>query len=226
MGMTADLIISYDGTPNDDDALALGKLLAQTGSSVALAYVRHASEPDPERERAAQRDAEVRLDRGAALFDGPVTRHVAVGANTGEVLAELAKKLGASIIVFGSEYRTPIGRAEPGRSAQHLLEGGPVAIAVAAAGLRTNASSVIQSIAVPVAGPPNTDARNTASSLAAKLGAKVVDAYSGSFDLMVVAGSVNGSPSGRVALGGDVRNELDSARGSVLVIPAQAPIAF
>ena len=38
--MTADLIISYDGTPNDDDALALGKLLSQTGLSVALAYVR------------------------------------------------------------------------------------------------------------------------------------------------------------------------------------------
>jgi hypothetical protein len=45
--MTADLIISYDGTPNDDDALALGKLLALSGSSVALAYVRHSSVAQP-----------------------------------------------------------------------------------------------------------------------------------------------------------------------------------
>ncbi len=127
--MTADLIISYDGTPNDDDALALGKLLAKTGSSVALAYVRHAKEFDPKREELAQYDAEQRLERGASLIGIPVTKHVVVGAATGEVLGELAEQQGASIIVFGSDYRTPPGRAEPGTSAQRLLEGGPVAIA-------------------------------------------------------------------------------------------------
>ncbi len=104
--MTADLIVSYDGTPNDDDALALGKLLAQTGSSVALAYVRHSTEFDPRREQVAQHDAEQRLDRGAAQIEGPVARHVVVGASTGEVLGELAQRDGASIIVFGSDYRT------------------------------------------------------------------------------------------------------------------------
>ena len=35
--MSSDLIISYDGTPNDDDALALGKLLAAAGASPAQA---------------------------------------------------------------------------------------------------------------------------------------------------------------------------------------------
>src|SRR6202042_1223148 len=95
--MTADLIISYDGTPNDDDALALGKLLSQTGSSVALAYVRHSKEFDPKREELAQYDAEQRLERGAALIGIPVTKHVAVGAATGDVLGELAEQQGASI---------------------------------------------------------------------------------------------------------------------------------
>jgi nucleotide-binding universal stress UspA family protein len=223
--MTADLIISYDGTPNDDDALALGKLLAETGSSVALAYVRHARESDGAREAAAQADAERRLEHGSTLFGNGVSRHVVVGASTGEVLADLAGQLGASIIVFGSEYRTPVGRAEPGRSAQQLLEGGPVAIAVAASGLRGQADAVIKSIAVPYAGPLNDDARATAHSLAAKLGAHVVDAHSGSYDLVVV-GSVEGSPAGHVALGGDVRNELSSARGSVLVLPSLTRIDF
>ncbi len=69
--MTADLIISYDGTPNDDDALALGKLLAKTGSSVALAYVRHSREFDPKREQLAQYDAEERLERGACADRHP-----------------------------------------------------------------------------------------------------------------------------------------------------------
>src|SRR6202042_1598599 len=97
--MTADLIISYDGTPNDDDALALGKLLAQTGSAVALAYVRHSKEFDPRREQVAQHDAEQRLDRGAALLGVPVARHIVVGASTGDVLGELAQREGASILV-------------------------------------------------------------------------------------------------------------------------------
>jgi nucleotide-binding universal stress UspA family protein len=223
--MTADLIISYDGTPNDDDALALGKLLAQTGSSVALAYVRHSTEFDPLREQVAQHDAEQRLDRGAAVLGVPVARHIVVGASTGEVLGELAQREGASIIVFGSDYRTPVGRAEPGTSAQRLLDGGPVAIAVAAAGLRANADSAIGTVAVPFAGPVNDDARATAAALAAKLGATVADARAGAVDLIVV-GSQAGAPKGRVVVGGSVRNELNSARSSVLVLPAETRIEF
>jgi nucleotide-binding universal stress UspA family protein len=223
--MTADLIISYDGTSNDDDALALGKLLSQTGSSVALAYVRHSKEFDPRREEVAQFDAEQRLERGAALLGGTVAKHVVVGASTGEVLGELAQKEGAAIIVFGSEYRTPLGRAEPGTSAQRLLENGPVAIAIAAAGLRTKADGRIQSVAVPFAGPVNDDARATAASLAAKLGATVVDANEDAIDLIVV-GSQAGATAGRVVVAGEVRNELNSARSSVLVLPAETRIEF
>jgi hypothetical protein len=223
--MTADLIISYDGTPNDDDALALGKLLAQTGSAVALAYVRHSREFDPQREQLAQHDAEQRLERGAAVLDVPVERHVVVGASTGAVLGELAQQQGAAIVVFGSDYRTPPGRAEPGTSAQRLLDGGPVAIAVAASGLRANPDRAIRTVAVPFAGPTNDDARATAAALAAKLGAAVVDANTGPADLIVV-GSVAGAPKGHVVVGGDVRNELNSARSSVLVLPAETRIEF
>ena len=223
--MTTDLIISYDGTTNDDDAVGLGRLLAQTGFSAALAYVRHSREFDPRREQVAQHDAEQRLERGAALMDGPVARHIVVGASTGEVLGELAQREGASIVVFGSDYRTPPGRAEPGTSAQRMLEGGPVAIAVAAAGLRAKPDSAIRSIAVPFAGPVNDDARATAAALALKLGATVVDADAGSVDLIVV-GSHAGAPPGRVTVAGEVRTELGSARSSVLVLPAETRIEF
>ena len=34
--MATDIIVSYDGTSNDDDALALGRMLAQTGAALAL----------------------------------------------------------------------------------------------------------------------------------------------------------------------------------------------
>ena len=59
--MSSDLIVSYDGSPNDDDALALGRLLALTGAALSLAYIRHSREFDPRREELAQHDAERRL---------------------------------------------------------------------------------------------------------------------------------------------------------------------
>src|SRR5689334_16178210 len=116
--MSSNVIISYDGTPNDDDALALGRMLAPAGFTPALAYVRHAREFDPSREEIAQHDAEQRLERGTALLGDPdIKRHVVLGASTGDALAQLAETEGAAMIVFGSDYRTPPGRVEPGTSA-------------------------------------------------------------------------------------------------------------
>src|SRR5436305_3580967 len=158
--MAATAIISYDGTENDDDALALGKMLAAAGFSLALAYVRHSREFDSSREELAQHDAEQRLSRGAALLGDPdVPRHGVIGASTGERLAELAVSEGASLIIFGSDYRTTPGHVEPGRSAQHLLDGSPVAVAIATAGLRTQIDQPIRAIAGPIAGPVNDVAR-------------------------------------------------------------------
>src|SRR5947209_14381699 len=222
--MSVTAIISYDGTPNDDDALALGKGLAPRAVTLALAYVRHSREFDPRREELAQHDAEQRLERGATLLGDPgLARHVVVGASTGDRLGELAEAERASLIVFGSDYRTPPGHIEPGTSAQHLLDGGSVAVAIAAAGLRTETDGAIGSIAVPLAGPINDVARQTANSLAEKLGATVAESPQAEVDLIVV-GSAPGASPGRVVVGGDVRSELSSARSSVLVLPAESPV--
>lgn len=222
--MSARLIISYDGTANDDDALALGKMLAPAGFALSLAYVRHAREFDPSREELAQHDAEQRLERGASLLGTPdITRHVVIGASTGARLEQLAGSEGASLIVFGSDYRTPPGHVEPGTSAQHLLDGGSVAIGIAAAGLRTRLDGVLSSIAVPLAGPTNEVARETANVLARELGAAVVRSPGESVDLIVV-GSQPDAPPGHNLIGGDVRSELNNARSSVLVLPAGKPI--
>lgn len=222
--VSSNLIVSYDGTPNDDDALALGKLLARTGASLALAYIRHSREFDPRREELAQHDAERRLEQGAAWLEDPdIPRHVVFSGSTGEGLEQLADAEHASVIVFGSDYRTPPGRAEPGTTAQRLLEGGSVAIAVAAAGLRTQSDSGIETIAV--AGPDaDTTARDTAEALAGKLGAEIVD-LGPPVDLIVV-GSQPGASSRRITLSGSTRTLLNTARGSVLVLPSGAAIDF
>jgi len=221
--MSTNLIVSYDGTVNDDDAVALAKLLARSGAQLALAYVRHSREFDARREELAQHDAERRLDHGAALLDADETpRHVVISASTGEGLQHLADAEGAAVIVFGSDYRTPPGHAEPGTSAQHLLEGGSVAIAVAAAGLRTEEDAAIKTIAI--AGPDgDSAATQTAEALASRLGATIVPTNAKQVDLLVV-GSQPGSPGGRIALSGATRSLLNSAHGSVLVVPHDKPV--
>jgi hypothetical protein len=223
--MSTEVIISYDGTANDDDALALAKLLTPDTSKLALAYVRHAPEFDPAREALAQHDAESRLEQGATqLGDPAIPRHVVFSASTGAGLEELAAAEGASVIVFASDYRTPPGHAEPPASAQRLLEiGCETGIGVAAAGLRADPDAKIGTIAVLPAGSDEA-AQQTAESLAGKLGVTVGADVAGA-DL-IVTGSQAGAPAGRIALSGSARAMLDAARGSVLVLPSGKPIQF
>ena len=90
-----------------------------------------------------------------------------------------------------------------------------MAIGVAAAGLRARGDEKIQTISV--AGDANGAAHATAESLAQALGAKVLEG-SGDADLILVDSQSNG-PEGRISLGGPTRAQLDSARGSVIVLP-------
>ncbi len=57
--MAPRIIVSYDDTDNDRDALALGQLLAVSGAELSLAYVRHAQGGALE-----QKEAEELLDPG------------------------------------------------------------------------------------------------------------------------------------------------------------------
>jgi nucleotide-binding universal stress UspA family protein len=222
--MSSEVIISYDGTANDDDALALGRMLAPA-AELALAYVRHAPEIDPERERLAQHDAERRLEQGAErLGDPEIPLHVVFSGSTGAGLEELAQAEGASVIVFGSDYRTPPGHSEPPTSAQRLLEIGAIGIAVAAAGLRDESDARIASISLPEVQEDGA-ARETAEALAARLGVSVLTADGAAADLIVV-GSQPGAPAGRIALSGSARSMLDASRGSVLVVPSGKPLRF
>ena len=143
----AKIIVSYDGTDNDRDALALGRLLAGTSSSLALAYVRHSAESEQSLEELAQREAEKLLDGGVEQLGIPdVTRHIVVSPSTPEGLRDLAAAEGGDVVVFGSEYRTAPGHVDPQTSARRLLEGGPLAVALAPAGLHENPNARIGTV--------------------------------------------------------------------------------
>src|SRR5579864_7253036 len=191
--------------------------------SLSLAYVRHSREFDPRREEIAQHDAERRLAQGAVwLGNDAIPQHVVVDPSTGAGLARLAVQHGAALIVFGSDYRTPPGAVEPGASAQQLLEGGSVAVAVAAAGLRTTPEGAIRTIA---ASPSEDDqaAQRTAASLADALGASLIAAGDPGADLIVV-GSAPSATVGRIALSGAARSKLNAARSSVIVLARETPL--
>lgn len=221
--MPLNIIVSYDGTTHDDDALTLGRMLSATGAKLSLAYVRHSREYDPRREEIAEHDAARRLEQGASwLGDESLARHVVVNPSTSAGLAELAGSEGADLIVFGSDYRTPPGRVEPGVAAQGLLDNGSVAIAVAAAGLRTAPSAAITTVSV--AGDPGGAAATTAKSVVSALGAELLEGRTDA-DLILVDSRAS-APEGGMGLDGSTRARLESARGSVIVLPRGVALSF
>jgi len=220
--MAAKIIISYDDTDNDRDALALGKLLADAGGEVALAYVRHTPQADRDLEEEAARDL---LRRGAETIGKPdAPLHVVASASTGEGLWALAEREGADVIVFGSEYRTAPGTVRPGTSAQRLLEGGPCAVAVAPAKLRERPEAAIRRIGL-LADVPTGGANGTAQTLSAALGAEVVRAGDGTIDLLVVASRPE-APAGRVNISAAAAYAVETATCPVLVVPHSVTVPF
>ena len=114
-------------------------MLADAGAELTLAYVRHTTQTERDREELEEHEAEALLERGARwLGDLEVERRVVVSASTGEGLKWLAEQEQADIIVFGSDYRTAAGHVAPQHSAQTLLEGGPAAVAIAPANYRAD----------------------------------------------------------------------------------------
>jgi nucleotide-binding universal stress UspA family protein len=222
--MAPKAIISYDDTPNDHDALMLARVLADAGIELMLAYVRHTTEDERERERLEEHEAEALLERGArTLGDLDVERRVVLSGSTAEGLSWLAEEEDAEIIVFGSDYRTAAGHVSPQRSALALLEGGPAAIAIAPANYRSERAATFGRVGL-LASPGDDAAAETAHDLAASLRARVTDDEP-HVDLLVV-GSRPEAPAGRVMISASAQNEIDNAGSPVLVVARGAPVRF
>ena len=102
--MSTKIIVSYDGTDNEDDAIALGALL-RPGRRRGVARLR-----PPQPTRAGRRgggSAELLARRGAELLgDTMCRRHVVTDRSTPEGLRALAERDGAEAIVFCSDSHT------------------------------------------------------------------------------------------------------------------------
>lgn len=220
--MSANIIISYDGTNNEDDAVALGRLFARAGAQVSLAYVRHAPEAETSREILAQHEAETLLVRGAELLGDPDTpRHVITDRSTPEGLSKLAAQHEADVIVFCSDSHTAKGHIGVGNSAQRLLQGGSTAVAIAPAGFALQTPAPIHRIGV--AGDEGAQA--TAEALASALGAEIGASGEQNVGLLVV-GSRPEAELGRVSLSAASENLVEIATSPVLVVPRGQSLAF
>jgi nucleotide-binding universal stress UspA family protein len=223
--MSTKIIVSYDGTANEVDAIALGRVFGHAGAEVSLAYVRHTPETDSAREEIAQREAQGLLDRGVELLGDPAAkRHVVTDRSTPQGLATLAASEGAEVIVFCSDSHTAKGHVAVGNSAQRLLEGGNAAIAIAPAGLagRVEGAGIQKIVAI---GDGEGGARETAEALAGVLGATVAPVVNDEADLLVIDSRAE-AEAGRVSLSSSAAHLIETATCPVLVLPRGLKLAF
>jgi nucleotide-binding universal stress UspA family protein len=96
------------------------------------------------------------------------------------------------------------------------MEGGPVSIAIAAAGLRDRGSSGLNTIAL-AGGEVDDAARTTAEGLAARAGTPLALPSQEGVDLLVV-GSRPGTPEGRVGLTAANEYVVETATTNVLIL--------
>jgi nucleotide-binding universal stress UspA family protein len=222
--MSIHAIVSYDDTANDHDALVLGRVLADAGAELTLAYVRHATQIEHSREELEEHEAEALLERGASWLGDPETaRRVVLSASTAEGLRWLSEQEEAQIVVFGSDYRTASGHVAPGRSAQTLLEGGPAAVAIAPANYEVGDASPIRTVGVlSVAG--DDAALETARELADSFGATLTtnDRH---VDLLIVGSRAEASE-GRVMVTASAQNAIENATAPVLVLARGVALRF
>lgn len=216
------IVISYDGTYNEDDAIALGRVFAHAGAEVSLAYVRHTPEEETSREILAQHEAEALLERGAELLgDTDTARYVVTDRSTPDGLRALAERIGADAIAFCSDSHTAQGHIAVGNSARRLLEGGPVAVAIAPAGFAKATGASVRNVGVVGDG----SAQATAESLARALGGEVVAADRHNVDALVV-GSRPDAEEGRVSISAASENLIENATCPVLVVPHGRALSF
>ncbi|HLM85515.1 MAG TPA: universal stress protein [Solirubrobacteraceae bacterium] len=223
--MSAKIVVSYDGTANEDDAIALGRLFGRAGAEVSLAYVRHAHEADAGRESAVEAQAHGLLENGQELLgDSNARLHVITDRSTPEGLRTLAAREGTDVIVFCSDSHTARGHVSVGNSAERLLEGGSTAIAIASVDVaeQVDGDHVKNIVAVSDA---DGGARETAEALAGALGAQIAPVANADTDLLVIDSRAETQP-GRVSLSSSASHLIETATCPVLVLPRGVKLVF
>ena len=223
--MSSTILVAYDGSPNADDAVAVGQLLAKlTGSELALAHIyraghqrgSHGATTVEARERFLRRRGEELLERGAAVAGGDARRVVLGSTTTATGMRTLAEREAATAVVFGSASNTEPGHVHPGSASRRLLQGAPAAIAFAPVGYRQSASKIPSRIGVSH-DDDDAAARQSAEAIVDALGRTAAVVEDGQVDLLLI-GSRPGAEHGRVMIGANAEAPLHAATSPVVVV--------
>jgi nucleotide-binding universal stress UspA family protein len=206
------IIVAYDATPHAEDALILGRRLAERlHAGVTLAHVYRTSADAPHgRERFLRLRAHELLS--AVAEPGETIRPIG-STTTATGLRELATEEGALAIVFGSAYDAPQDRAHPGSAARRLLQGSPSALVFAPAELRVHGEPSLESVA-----GTHDDDDQVARTVAAL--SRDGDAVAPEDADLLVVGSRAGAERGRVMVNATAEQTIQGAGVPVLVLPA------
>lgn len=145
--MYSKIIVGYDGSAQADDALALGKLIADaTGASLTAVGV---LQFDP-RWGGPVQDADAELTRQieqAAASVGAETETVASSSHA-RGLHDLAESTDADLLIVGSAHHGKAGQILAGSVGMSLLHGSPCSIAIAPHGYVAQAPEGIAAVTV------------------------------------------------------------------------------
>jgi nucleotide-binding universal stress UspA family protein len=172
------VIVGYEDTAQGRDAFALGQLLARIAEAPLEVGMVASKERGllAARRANAQRTAERLFSQ---ISPAPWSSGLAIGVrgltnkSPAEALGAFAARERAELIVLGSTHRGPVGRVVLGGVAEHLLHGGPCAVAIAPRGFGRELSGLSfdelrpRVLAVGFDGGPEAE---TALKLAAELG--------------------------------------------------------
>jgi len=137
------VIVGVDGRQGGRDAIALARILAAPEARVTLAHVRGrlpadgAPGPDDGSEAADEgagtdsKDPRALLERERASAQIDAEIESVAADSPGRGMHELARRLGADLLVVGSSHRSFIGRVLLGDHTRDSLNGSPCAVAVA-----------------------------------------------------------------------------------------------
>lgn len=138
------ILIGYDGSARGDDALALGRKLAEAspGANVAVVTVYQALPPiGPEgeprsREQRLHVAADETLQRAGNAWPelGERSFRVIAASSPSAGLQPLAAGGDFDVIVVGASHRRGLGRIWPGSATEQTLHGSPRAVAIAPPG--------------------------------------------------------------------------------------------
>jgi nucleotide-binding universal stress UspA family protein len=175
------ILIGVDGSDRSEDAIALGRRLAQGAGTVVVACAFPDSFVPRRAANAGYRDALGKDARGTAqrmraLLTGlPEERtqvRIVPNGSPAHALHDLAVAEDAALIVLGSTHTGRAGRVLSGSTGERLLHGAPCSVAIAPKDYRTYPEAPIRKIGVAYDGSPEAQAaRSAAADLTRALGA-------------------------------------------------------